>query len=237
MLIADQYESFLLIQTKAGTSLICEEMDCLKIKTGTKGERETKDLKSGFEIEEGDKIYIEHKDRFQKVKVDREMREQAKDEAKAVDGKDIGRSNEIQERDSYIGNLGEIVFAEWLDGELEGEWNRVDKGIEYDFVVQGEKIDVKTRYNNDHQNDVLIRERNGLTADKYVQVVFEGDEEVFNETKAFVVGFVNKEQLEDNFEYGNHEKKIYRHIDLTPFNSHDKIGSLEKVESVRGLSK
>lgn len=73
-----------------------------------------------------------------------DLREQA-DEHGYESSEDYTRTKKERDYDGYVGDLGELVFAEILEEKTSFDYEHLGGKTEADFVVEGCEIDVKVR--------------------------------------------------------------------------------------------
>lgn len=84
-----------------------------------------------------------------------ELRKRAKKEGYGA-SEDYDRSIDERNFDGYVGDLGELVFAEILDEKTDWEYEHLGGKTECDFMIEGYSVDVKTRTVIDDQKRDLI---------------------------------------------------------------------------------
>ncbi|WP_134672636.1 hypothetical protein [Halorussus marinus] len=88
--------------------------------------------------------------------VTEELREQAKNKGRPA-GEDYDRSQKERDFDKYVGDLGELVFAEILEEKTSFEYEHLGGQRQADFDVEGFSVDVKTRtVIDDEKRDLIV---------------------------------------------------------------------------------
>lgn len=116
----------------------------------------------------------------------------------------LNETDEEREEKHFFGKLGEVVFLKLLNSkgifpnveEMFKIWEETTKGDKFDFETKdGELIDVKTAYRNNHKNILVPYDQfeKGKNKDFYVGVKI--NEEI---TEGEVVGFCSKDKLIEN---------------------------------------
>lgn len=84
-----------------------------------------------------------------------EIREQAQKEG-ISNGEDYDRSPSERQFDRFAGDIGEIVFAQFLQQETDFSFEHLGGKTECDFNIEGVEIDIKTRTEIDENKRDLI---------------------------------------------------------------------------------
>jgi hypothetical protein len=85
-----------------------------------------------------------------------ELREQARSEGYGA-SEDYDRDPKERDFDGWVGDLGELVFAEILEEKTDWEYEYLGGKTEPDFIVEGCSVDVKTRtVIDENKRDLII---------------------------------------------------------------------------------
>lgn len=119
---------------------------------------------------------------------------------------DMGRDESDHEVDAVIGVLGELLFQEMIDGTDDLSLEESDDS-QYDYLLNGHKIEVKSRKTWNFSNpDLLVRKKFDLAARFYIQVDIstknntEPKSDLSNVTSATIVGYVTKDEVDQHGE-------------------------------------
>lgn len=119
---------------------------------------------------------------------------------------DMGRDADDHKVDAMIGYLGELLFKQMVE-ETDDLVLEESSDSQYDYLLNGQKIEVKTRKTWNFSNpDLLIRKKFDLAARYYVQVDLstkngnDPKSDLSNVVKAEVAGYVKKNEVESHGE-------------------------------------
>lgn len=119
--------------------------------------------------------------------------------------KDLGRSVEQQKADKVQGDIGEALVHKSLSSSTELDVSYAD-GTDCDLLVNGHKVEVKSRKGWDSYKDLLVRVINGVTAEYYVQVIINRNPVTEVPVGGWITGFATDTAVE-NADYFMPEKR------------------------------
>lgn len=136
-------------------------------------------------------------DRHYYVTITEDMRSKAKDNYSSEIDKSDSRNFDRSSRDSKVGKLAELTVYKFFNDlgiEVE-EYN----GWEYDLIVNGKTVEVKTRdytQTNSRYKDLLVRDRpdvdwNPGDVDYYIQVFLNG----FESERGYITGYIDGKEV------------------------------------------
>lgn len=115
---------------------------------------------------------------------------------------DMGRDADQHEIDARVGVLGEILFRDMIGRTDDIEFSDPDD-VQHDCFLNGQRTELKTRKTwNYSKPDLLVRKKFDLAARYYVQLDLHTENgndpklDLSNVTKAEIVGYVNKDEVE-----------------------------------------
>jgi len=114
---------------------------------------------------------------------------------------DMGRGREQHTIDSRVGFLGEIVAREMIN-KTDGVTYSDPDDKQHDCFLNGQRVEIKTRKTWNYSNpDLLVRKKFDLAARYYIQLDLytengeEPNKDLSNVTRAEIVGFVTKDEV------------------------------------------
>lgn len=122
---------------------------------------------------------------------------------------DMGRGKEQHRIDSRVGFLGEVVAREMFEKTDDIEYSDPDD-VQHDCFLNGQRAEIKTRKTWNFSNpDLLVRKKFDFAARYYIQLDLhtkhgnDPELDLSNVTKAEIVGYVTKDEVEKHGEQFN----------------------------------
>lgn len=119
---------------------------------------------------------------------------------------DMGRDADQHEIDARVGVLGEIMARDMV-GQTDDVEFTDPEDVQHDCFLNGHRTEIKTRKTwNYSKPDLLVRKKFDLAARYYVQLDLHTENgndpklDLSNVSKAKIVGYVNKEEVETHGE-------------------------------------